>query len=83
MSVITLHTKLESMSTHARPRACVHTPDVYGESHMYSCTLKIDEQHKAEGDPLGVNCRRGGVDFRVPNLKEDDMEVMESPLAER
>ena len=28
---------------------------------------------------MGVNCRRGGVDFRVPDLKKDDMEAMESP----
>ena len=28
-----------------------------------------------------MNCRRGGVDFRAPNLKEDDMEVIESSVA--
>ena len=57
---------------------CVHTPDVYAESPVHSCTLKTDEQRKAEGDPLGMNCRRGSVDFRVPNLKEDNVEAMES-----
>ena len=61
---------------------CVHAPDVYAESPVHFCTLKTDEQHKAERDPLGVNCRRGSVDFRVPNLKEDDVEVMKSLLAE-
>ena len=30
-----------------------------------------------------MNCRGDGVDFRVSNLKEDDVEVMESPLAEQ
>ena len=77
-SIVMLRTKLESTSTRARPQACIHAPDVYAESPVHSCTLKTDEQCKAEGDPLRVNCRRGGVDFRVPNLKEDDVEAMES-----
>ena len=42
-SIIMLRTKLETMSTRARPQVCVHAPDVYAESPVHSCTLKTDE----------------------------------------